>query len=252
MTSRHARAPITLVALLAVLAFAVVACGGSDDAGGPGGGGKDGGTPEVVRAGDPISVEVGQEFVVELPATPSTGYEWIPEANPLVTLRSSRQVAGGSGRAGAPGTQRLTFAATDGGSSTLVLNYARSFDPPGTAPAKTESFPLGVLGGPVDVGDAVTEGGSVTTAVGDQFTVALPGNPSTGYTWTAVTDPRLTYVSTVNVSGSSTLPGAPVTQVLTFRAVATGTTTLTLNYARSFDPPGTPPAKTATFPVTVR
>lgn len=250
MTNPRFRTPLLVGALVALLAF-TAACGGSDDAG-DSGGGKSAGPTEVYRAGDPISVKVGQTFVVELDATPSTGYEWIPEENPLVTLRSSRQVAGSSDRAGAPGVQRLTFEATDGGSSSLVLNYARSFDPPGTAPAKTETFPIGVLGGPVAVGDAVTEGGSVTTAVGDQFTVALPGNPSTGYTWTAVANPVVTYVSTVNVSGSSTLPGAPVTQVLTFRANAAGTTTLTLHYARSFDPPGTAPARTATFPVTVR
>ena len=44
---------------------------------------------------------------------------------------------------GAPGMQQLTFKATKSGSSTLVLNYARSFEPD-NPPAQTESFPLKV------------------------------------------------------------------------------------------------------------
>jgi predicted secreted protein len=44
---------------------------------------------------------------------------------------------------GAPGVQQLTFEATKAGSSTLVLDYARSFEPD-QPPAQTESFPLTV------------------------------------------------------------------------------------------------------------
>jgi predicted secreted protein len=51
------------------------------------------------------------------------------------------------------------------------------------------------------------------------------------------------------VSGG-TQPGSPGTQQLTFRGTRAGTSTLELAYARSFEP-GVPPAKTATFAVTV-
>jgi predicted secreted protein len=47
------------------------------------------------------------------------------------------------------------------------------------------------------------------------------------------------------------MPGAGGTQMLTFEATAKGSTTLVLNYARSFEP-DQPPAQTEKFPVTVR
>jgi len=134
-----------------VLAVALVGCGGSaDDAsggggsGGTSGGGSGGGSAAVFEAGDSITVKNGATFVVALAANPSTGYSWSAAANPNATYRSSEQVQGRS-QPGASGTQRLTFAATAPGSSTLVLNYARPFEP-GVPPVQTQSFPLTVKG----------------------------------------------------------------------------------------------------------
>jgi predicted secreted protein len=59
----------------------------------------------------------------------------------------------------------------------------------------------------------------------------------------------VTFVSGRQVSGGSR-PGASGTQELTFRATQPGTSKLELADARSFEP-GVPPAKTATFAVTV-
>ena len=57
----------------------------------------------MYHRGDSIEVAVGEEFVVALPATPSTGYTWTAAGNPDVTFVSTRQVAGGSQPgAGAP------------------------------------------------------------------------------------------------------------------------------------------------------
>ena len=93
------------------------------------------------------------------------------------------------------------------------------------------------------------QGDAISVATGDEFVIALPANPSTGYSWTAGDDPDVSFVSNRQVSGGSQ-PGASGTQELTFRAEQAGTSTLELAYARSFEK-GVPPAKTATFAVTV-
>ena len=73
--------------------------------------------PTVYHQGDSIDVAVGEEFVVALPATPSTGYAWTAAGNPDVTFVSTRQVAGGS-QPGAEGTQEMTFTGRQAGEST--------------------------------------------------------------------------------------------------------------------------------------
>jgi inhibitor of cysteine peptidase len=108
------------------------------------GGGGDDSTPKVYEAGDSISVSNGDTFVIALEANPSTGYSWEAESNDNVEFVKSKQVQGDSNAIGAPGTQQLTFRAVKTGPSTLTLNYLRPFDPSGTAPAETQTFPVTV------------------------------------------------------------------------------------------------------------
>lgn len=137
-----------LVAVAAALMIGIVAlagCGGDDDSskGGSSKGGSGGGSSsKVYEAGDSISVSAGQTFVIELESNPTTGYEWTAEKNANAEFVKSEMVTS-STLPGAPGMQQLTFKATKSGSSTLVLNYARSFEPD-NPPAQTESFPLKV------------------------------------------------------------------------------------------------------------
>lgn len=137
---------IVIVVLTLVVAAVGAGCGGDDDSGGsPSGGGSGSGgssSARVYEAGDSIRVDRGRTFVVELEANPTTGYMWSAEANPNAEYVKSRQVTD-STLPGAPGMQQLTFRATASGSSTLVLHYARSFEPD-QPPARTESFPLTV------------------------------------------------------------------------------------------------------------
>ena len=128
------------VVVVVAVAGLLAGCGGDgkDSKSGGGSGAK------VYEAGDSISVSNGDTFVIALEANPSTGYSWDAEANDDVEFVKSAQVQGNSNAVGAPGTQQLTFKAVKTGSSTLTLNYLRPFDPPGTAPAKTEDFPVTV------------------------------------------------------------------------------------------------------------
>lgn len=134
--------PIVLVAVTLVCATALLAaCGGGSDDDASGGASSEA-VVGVFTAGDSISVAVGTTFVVELEANPTTGYAWVAADNPNATFVKSEQVRS-STLPGAPGMQRLTFEATARGSSTLVLDYERSFES-GVPPVQTESFPLTV------------------------------------------------------------------------------------------------------------
>jgi len=137
-----------VLAVVLVALVALAGCGGDDSGGGKSSGrdgtssGSGGSSTKVYGAGDSISVANGQTFVIALESNPTTGYAWTAAANPNATFVKS-EMATSSTLVGAAGTQQLTFKATATGSSTLTLNYARSFEP-GTPPAQTQTFPLTV------------------------------------------------------------------------------------------------------------
>ena len=93
----------------------------------------------VYGAGQPIDVDKGDKFVIALVANPTTGYSWTAEDNRKVKQLKSHFVPGDSSLMGAGGTQLLTFQATNRGTTTLTLDYARSFEK-NTPPAQTEQF----------------------------------------------------------------------------------------------------------------
>jgi len=94
-------------------------------------------------------------------------------------------------------------------------------------------------------------GDSISVSNGDTFVIALDANPTTGYSWQAAPNPNVEFVKSKQVQGSSNAIGAPGTQQLTFKAVKTGSSTLTLNYLRPFEQ-GVPPVQTEQFDVTVK
>ena len=101
---------------------------------------------------------------------------------------------------------------------------------------------------------AADEGKSVSAAVGDNLDVALPGNPSTGYTWVAKTTPSFLKQEgepTFTQGGSSGTVGAPGTLSIKFKATAAGSGDLVLDYKRPWETTTTP-AKTFTTTVTVK
>jgi inhibitor of cysteine peptidase len=102
-------------------------------------------------------------------------------------------------------------------------------------------------------GDKVT-GDTFETTVGKSFTIALDANPTTGYAWSqSIKDPAVVaYVSdTYNAEvRDPQVVGGGGTDTFTFKALAKGTTTITLSYARSWE--SVPAAQTRTITVTVK
>jgi len=94
---------------------------------------------------------------------------------------------------------------------------------------------------------------AIEAKVGERFGIELASNPSTGFEWAAtVTDSTV-----VTLNGGSYLapdvqiPGAGGYERFSFTAAAAGTTTITVEYRRPFDPAGQPAAETAVYTVTV-
>jgi inhibitor of cysteine peptidase len=98
-------------------------------------------------------------------------------------------------------------------------------------------------------------GRQIVLAKGGKLLVALPSNPSTGFSW-AVSRPMPSVLRQEGeprfVPAGSTLPvvGAGGTEVFTFTAVQTGTSNLELEYRRPFE--AVPPARTFSIDVVVR
>lgn len=98
---------------------------------------------------------------------------------------------------------------------------------------------------------AENNGGQAEVKAGQEFTVVLEGNPSTGYTWEAqdldtamfelVGEPEF-------VGDSADLVGSGGTLTLTFKALQAGTATLNLVYHRPWE---TDVAPIDTYSVTI-
>jgi predicted secreted protein len=94
-------------------------------------------------------------------------------------------------------------------------------------------------------------GKTVRLAVGTMLVVKLPGNPTTGYTWsTKAVDRRVLEPLAIGYIPAGKLPGSGGTFRIRFRAVGAGTTGLKLVYARPFA--HTPPPRTFSLRVVVR
>jgi len=100
----------------------------------------------------------------------------------------------------------------------------------------------------VEVGDAGT---ALSLAVGERLMVALPGNPSTGYTWEVQAEPSVVRaVPGLGFLGDTTMIGAGGIFYFRYLAAAPGEDTLVLVYRRPWEP--TPSDKTFALGVVVR
>ena len=141
--------------------------------------------------------------------------------------------------------------------SSLVVVASRSVSPRAVTPAPRARARRSGSGSKTssDATKVYTEQDTdITVANGHTFVVALPVTSGTGYEWDGGDGSRPPADDDRAGAAARTAPARTATQQITFRAQATGSgtqhTTLTLNYARPWED-GVPPAKTATFDVTI-
>lgn len=104
-------------------------------------------------------------------------------------------------------------------------------------------------GGDIDLTEA-DSGSTIDASVGDEITISLAGNPTTGYTWNVLQPQNADVVAFDDreYEAESDLAGAPGTEELTFETVAPGEATIELGYFRPWEPDQVD----KTFTVTVR
>jgi predicted secreted protein len=109
--------------------------------------------------------------------------------------------------------------------------------------------------GLLQLGEA-DNGQSFVVQVGDTIEVMLPGNPTTGFAWTAaMSDEAAALVAQqgepayVSETSGETVVGAGGVYTFTFKTVAEGEAELKLVYARSFE--DVPPEQTFTVTLTI-
>lgn len=94
----------------------------------------------------------------------------------------------------------------------------------------------------------------ISAKVGQEFSVSLESNPSTGYKWdleSALDESKILKVRSEYVPSGSNRIGAAGKEVWVFKALSPGDYAIKMKYARPWEK-DTAPAKTATFEVSVR
>lgn len=95
------------------------------------------------------------------------------------------------------------------------------------------------------------DGGAVTIGIGQVLVVELPGNPTTGYTWSAFDPPAfITQVGEPEFEADSDLVGAGGMVTLRFSGDEPGEASLELQYARPWE--SVQPEQVYRIDVTVR
>ena len=125
-----------------------------------------------------------------------------------------------------------------------IIYPKRGFEYDSASPATTPIIP-----GPQEVSTTVhvtfeigatseSHATSMTASAGQNFTVTLDSNPSTGYQWevsSIANNELVRLISSEFVESDSGLIGAPGKQTLTFQALKEGKTTVVLGYVRPWE-----------------
>ncbi|MFA5056289.1 MAG: protease inhibitor I42 family protein [Dehalococcoidia bacterium] len=115
---------LAAVTVLAAAAIAGVACTASADTGDPQ-------IFNVAESGQQIELSPGDSLIVTLDSNPSTGYAWsISEIGDEAVIDdvSNEFVGADTGMVGAGGQEVWTFEAIDEGTSTIEMQYSRSWE----------------------------------------------------------------------------------------------------------------------------
>jgi inhibitor of cysteine peptidase len=123
------------------------------------------------------------------------------------------------------------------------------------APAETNEIPA------ISVSDPAAPAGSQSSAFedpgvpikvqpGDEFSIALASNPSTGFRW-KMTLPEdqetVTFLGASHVASEEVMPGVPGKEVYKFKAVTPGATNVEFVYERPWEPKAAPTRKSFTI-----
>lgn len=184
------------------------------------------------EAGKTIYLTPAQTLEVVLPGNPTTGYSWniSPDSTAPLSQAGDAEFAPDSDAIGAGGTVTMHYDVTGAGSGELVLDYARPWE---TDVEPVDTFTLNII-------VALTpeqNNSEVTLGLGQTLAVALPGNPSTGYTWQVLENDGQILAQTADpvLLAPASVPGAGGVQLFTFQGVAAGEMALNMVYARPWE-----------------
>ena len=123
---------IVVITILAIAAVGGVACTASADNSGPS-------TVNVSESGKQIELAPGDSLIVTLDSNPSTGFAWSISGitdEAVIDDVSNEFKGADTGMMGAGGQEVWTFEAVDKGTSTIEMQYSRSWET-GVEPAGT-------------------------------------------------------------------------------------------------------------------
>lgn len=137
------RKVVAAITPLLVIAVILAGCGGGDSDGG-----SEDGARTYTDSSETIEVKVGDEFIISLESNATTGYAWQLTGEldeDVVELVGSEYIPeeGAEERVGAGGIEEWTFKASGRGSTTVSLEYVRSWEE-GEPPAREEDFQVQV------------------------------------------------------------------------------------------------------------
>ncbi len=180
---------------------------------------------EASDDGAELDVAKGQDIVLRLPSSPSTGHRWqLISGDELGTPESDFETDAPPGIFGAPGFTRMTWTTSDAslapGFYTVELGY---FPPSGEEAIRTFSFSIN-LTGESDEGLVIRDGdngGSFDVRLGQPIVLRLTENGSAGQRWNVTRVDRTLGYPEIEIAepppGMRIPIGAPHTVVMTWR-----------------------------------
>jgi inhibitor of cysteine peptidase len=181
-------------------------------------------TSNATALGAAITVVQGQNFTIQLQSNPSTGYHWEPTYdNSSITFINRAFIASSVSTLGAPGADVFTFQGTKQGTSIITFNNIS----PSNETANSVNYTV------TCTMTNVAQGNAALVSQGQNFTIQLQSNPSTGYHWEPIYDnATITLINRAfasSVSTESAIVGAAGTDLFTFQGTKQGTSIITFN-----------------------
>ncbi|MBM3132856.1 MAG: hypothetical protein FJZ95_07495 [Chloroflexi bacterium] len=209
--------------------------------------------------GTEVTVPIGTTIVVLLESNATTGFGWALEGNSdekvlqFVESRYEEPPASEPPIVGAGGHEVWTFKALAQGRSTISLEYERPWEKD-VEPAGT--FYLTVVVPGTEVIDESANGKEVKVDIGSVIAVTLESNITTGFSWALAENSDESVLQFVEsryeepTASEPPIVGAGGHEVWTFKALAKGTSTISMEYTRPWEK-DVAPEKTFTLTVVV-